>query len=170
MPIDYRAFKCLEVLVASVDDNMHQYVPYYFNLTEYLLSDDGSLLPSPLSISSEFLDQGAIFGLYDGSQVLIFVGSKVNVNLINDLFGSDFVQKGVRTGLPVSKAPISQKLRAFIDRLCSMHNVVYPLVTIIFETARERFLFTQRLMEDRGPNDMPSYVNFLQALRDRTSQ
>jgi protein transport protein SEC24 len=171
LPIDYRAAKCIDVLCSSVDDNMHQYVPYFVDLSEYLLgSSDEALLPAPLPLTSEHLDRGHIYLLYDGKQVMIMVGSQVNQNLVNDLFTGELTTKGFRLGLPVSKAPVADKLKRLIDRLGALHHNAHPMISIIHETARERFLFTSRLIEDRGPSDMPSYVNFLQALRDKTNQ
>jgi hypothetical protein len=53
--------------------------------------------------------------------------------------------------------------------LADMH-AVHPLVVTIADNARERVLFTARLVEDKGPMELPSYGNFLLTLREKSNQ
>jgi protein transport protein SEC24 len=171
LPIDYRAAKCVEVLCNSVDDNTHLFAPYFTAIGEWLEGRDNpetALLPGPLPLSSEHLDRSGIFLLDDGVSLYLLIGSNVNPAVVNECFG-DFDRLGYQIGVPPNrKNPRNERLLTLIRRLSAMHHN-HPLVISIIDAAKERFLFTSRLIEDKGPMDLPSYTNHVLSIRDRSN-
>ena len=171
LPIDYRAAKCVEVLCNSVDDNTHMFAPYFASIGEWLEGTDNpetALLPSPLPLSSEHLDRSGIFILDDSDSLYFLVGSNVNPAVISECFG-DFGRLGYLIGVPPNRRnPRSERLLALIRRISAMHHS-NPLVVSIIDVAKERSLFTSRLIEDKGPMDLLSYTNYVLNIRDRAN-
>uniref|UniRef100_A0A1B0D4N5 Uncharacterized protein n=1 Tax=Phlebotomus papatasi TaxID=29031 RepID=A0A1B0D4N5_PHLPP len=111
------------------------------------------------------LDSRSIFLLDCGTQILIFVGTNAQPNIVTGVFGVPSVNDipDLFFTLQNTGTPESEALHAFIEGL-NDEKPFAASIQIIRDSSSYRSQFTEKLIEDRADNSL-SYYEFLQHLR-----
>ncbi|KAE8666639.1 Protein transport protein Sec24-like CEF [Hibiscus syriacus] len=117
---------------------------------------DGSILPSTIPLSSEHVSDDGIYLLENGEDVLIYFGSSVDLNIVQQLFGFTSVDE-----VPTQQFdnPLSKKLNDVVN-VIRQQRCSYLRSKLCKKGDPSGMLFLSCMVEDKNAGGA-SYVEFL---------
>ncbi|OAY42146.1 protein transport protein Sec24-like At4g32640 [Manihot esculenta] len=123
--------------------------------------ENESLIPHALPLSSEHVSDDGIYLLENGQEALIYVGSSVDSNILQQLFGSSSVDEiPTQFVLQQYDNPLSKKLNDVINEI-RRRRCSYLRLKMCKKGDQSGLLFFSYLIEDKVPSGGLSYVEFL---------
>ncbi|KAL5768300.1 hypothetical protein ACOSQ2_015083 [Xanthoceras sorbifolium] len=124
-------------------------------------SEDGSLIPSFLPLSSEHVSDEGIYLLENGEDALIYIGNSVDPNILHQLFGISTVDEiPTQFVLQQYDNPLSKNLSDVINEI-RRQRCSYLRLKLCKKGDASGMLFFSYLVEDKIPTGGQSYVEFL---------
>ncbi|KVH93970.1 Gelsolin domain-containing protein [Cynara cardunculus var. scolymus] len=122
---------------------------------------DGSVIPSPIPLSSEHVSDDGIYLLENGEDCLIYIGSSVDPDITQKLFGISSASEIPSQRLhEVVNEIRSQRCNYLRLRLCKKGDPSGQFQNIRVVILSPRMMFFSYMVEDKSSNGL-SYVEFL---------
>ncbi|XP_067937652.1 protein transport protein Sec24C-like [Watersipora subatra] len=149
-------------LVMSLDVNSS--VPFFYPrlLPLHTLDVNSDALPTPIRCSTDrLLDTGAYL-LENGLSMFLWLGYNLNQEFIQDVFGvGSLAQINIETCILLElDNPRSQRINQIVSKVRSQRSRFMKL-TIVRQRDKLEPWFNHFLVEDKGTNGSPSYVDYL---------
>ncbi|XP_059616882.1 protein transport protein Sec24A [Phlebotomus argentipes] len=163
--LDDRVFAMCEMKTLPLDQLMRYVYPDFYNIDSLFENPKAKVEPSRMQLSAEKLDSRSIFLLDCGAQILIFVGTNAQPNIVTSVFGVPSVNDipDLFFTLQNTGTPECEALHAFIEGL-NEEKPFAASIQVIRDSSSYRSQFTEKLLDDRADNSL-SYYEFLQHLR-----
>ncbi|XP_039056227.1 protein transport protein Sec24-like At4g32640 [Hibiscus syriacus] len=121
---------------------------------------DCSILPPTIPLSSEHVSDDGIYLLENGEDVLIYFGSSVDSNIVQQLFGFTSVDEGpTQFVMQQFDNPLSKKLNDVVN-VIRQQRCSYLRFKLCKKGDPSGMLFLSCMVEDKNAGG-PSYVEFL---------
>lgn len=121
---------------------------------------DGSLIPSPIPLSSENISDAGIYLLENGLDALIYIGNAVDSNILQQLFGfSSIAEIPTQYVLQQHDNSLSKAFNEVINEI-RRQRCSYLRLKICKQGDPSGMLFSSYMVEDKTPMGL-SYVEFL---------
>ncbi|XP_063716362.1 protein transport protein Sec24C-like isoform X3 [Symsagittifera roscoffensis] len=123
------------------------------------------LLPNPIRCSADKLEDHGCYILENGLLMVLWLGQAVSPNWMQQVFGVDSVNQldtegPGRHAVPVSETALNEKLRSIISSIRGERKK-YLKLFIVKQRDKLDLWFRTMLLEDKGMDNSPSYVDFL---------
>ncbi|KAG5607928.1 hypothetical protein H5410_029420 [Solanum commersonii] len=156
-PIDTRSFWINYVSPLSVSLAIPWVHPRLIAIHELNTKDnEESLIPHPIPLSSEYINDNGIYLLENGEDCLIYVGNSADPSVMHQLLGISSVEQ-----VPAQQHdnPLSKKLNDIINEIrCQRCN--YLRLKLCKKGDSSGMLFFSNMVEDKTSIGL-SYVEFL---------
>lgn len=122
------------------------------------------LVQEPLRLSSEFIVNGGVYLIFNGTELILYVTINVNPNLLLDLFGVETIDQVTPVLQPLSTHISQQALnivRFFTEFLHLKEDINIKLVRKNIEHDGD---IQELLVEDRAMDKTESYLAFVQLI------
>lgn len=162
MTLDDRAFVMQAVLTMDVRSSIAHLYPTLIPLHEIDLSANPVETPLPIRCIMEKLSEQGVYLLENGIHMFLWVGLGANPEFVQNVFGApSAIQIDIeRPHLPELDNPLSIEVRRIIDEL-RIERHRYMRLTIVRQREKLEPVFKHFLVEDRGADGSPGYVDFL---------
>ncbi|KAJ9087934.1 COPII subunit [Entomophthora muscae] len=129
-----------------------------------------AILPAPLNLRSDALDQGGIYLLDTVHRAMIYVGTRADPKLLTDLFAvsSYGALFGGKVTLPLLDSTLSRQVQVILaQNRKEAREVYYQEIHVIKEDGDPslRLMFLTHMVEDRT-NSVQSYHQFINHLKE----
>ncbi|KAL9258600.1 transport protein SEC24 C-like protein [Drosera capensis] len=117
---------------------------------------DGAIIPPPTPLSSEHVSDEGVYLLENGIDALIYLGSAVNPQIVQQVFGVSSIEE-----IPAQRLdnPLSKKLNEVINEI-RRQRCSYLRLKLCKKGDSSGMLFFSYMVEDKTPPGL-SYVEFL---------
>lgn len=123
-------------------------------------SDDGSIIPTTMPLSSEHISDDGIYLLENGEDGLIYVGGSVNPDTLQQIFGSSSMEElPTQLVLQQHDNALSKKVNDVINEI-RRQRCSYLRLRLCRKGDPSGMLFFSYMIEDKTPGGL-SYVEFL---------
>ncbi|KAF7998595.1 hypothetical protein HCN44_011003 [Aphidius gifuensis] len=157
MTVDDRSYIMMVVSTMPVYTSVIYFYPRLLPLHDININDDD--LPQQLRCSiDKFIDDGA-FLLENGIHMFFWLGLGLSAEWIQAVFGSPVADTD-RTSLPVIDNPLNKRVRDIIAQVRAERHHCMRL-TIVRQRDKLEMVLRHFLVEDRGNDGSPGYVDFL---------
>ncbi|XP_054707353.1 protein transport protein Sec24D-like [Uloborus diversus] len=160
MSLDDRSFAMLAVNSMGVKSTAIYFYPTLIPLHE--IDPNSDELPVPVRCSIEKLNDTGAYLLENGIYMFLWIGQAINPEWLQNVFGvqsTNHLDKQ-KTSLPELNTPLSQKIRRVVENI-EEGRQWYMRLTVMVQGDKLEVVFRQFLVEDRGSDGNPSYVDFL---------
>ncbi|XP_063217274.1 protein transport protein Sec24C [Bacillus rossius redtenbacheri] len=160
MTIDDRWFVMQALSIMDIPSSVAYFYPRLLPLLDV---DPGSdEIPSPIRCSSDKLTDDGVYLLENGIHMFIWIGLNVDVEWVQNVFGvHSAAQIDIdKTELPILDNPLSEHIRNMVQKIRDQRHRSMRL-TLVRQRDKLELVFKHFLMEDRGLDGSPSYVDFL---------
>nr|KAJ0207773.1 hypothetical protein LSAT_V11C500280400 [Lactuca sativa] len=161
--IDDRSFWISYVTSLSVQLAIPLVYPRMISVHDLLSKEtdgSGSVIPPPIPLSSEHVSDEGIYLLENGEDCLVYVGSSVDPDVTQKLFGISSVGEiPTQFVLQQYENPLSKKLHEVINEIRSQ-RCNYLRLKLCKKGDQSGMMFFSYMVEDKSPNGL-SYVEFL---------
>lgn len=160
MTIDDRSFIIQAVTIMDIPSSVVFFYPRLVPLCE--IDVDSTELPSAIRCTSDKIRDDGVYLLENGIHLFLWIGLNVGMEWIQDVFGvHSAAQIDIdRTSLPELDNPLSVRIRSVIDSVRQQRHRCMRL-TLVRQQGKLEMVFKHFLVEDRGSDGSPSYVDFL---------
>ncbi|CAL1266343.1 unnamed protein product [Larinioides sclopetarius] len=158
--LDDRSFAMLAVNSMDVKSTATYFYPTLFPLHD--VDPDFVGIPNPIRCSIEKLSDSGAYLLENGIYMFLWIGQAINPEWLQNVLGvqsTNQVDKQ-KTSLPELNNPLSNKIRQIIEELENGRQRFMRL-SIMVQGDKLEIVFRHFLVEDRGGDGSPSYVDFL---------
>ncbi|GIZ01366.1 protein transport protein Sec24C [Caerostris extrusa] len=154
--LDDRSFSMLAVNSMDVKSTATYFYPTLIPLHD--ADPDSNGIPNQIRCSIEKLSDSGAYLLVNGIYMFLWIGQAINPDWLQNVLGVQSTnqidkQKELNT-------PLSNKIRQIIEDL-EEDGQWYMRLTIMVQGDKLEIVFRQFLVEDRGADGSPSYVDFL---------
>lgn len=132
------------------------------------------MLPPQLNLSSQNIEFYGLYVIFDGINLILWIGKEAVPLLIEDVFGVSSLQdiSAGKTTLPVLDTALNQKIHNIMSKLCSYDKgtILQPQLWVIrggVDMALQNWAFSM-LIEDRAESQ-PSYQQFISQLKSKAA-
>ncbi|XP_046392405.1 protein transport protein Sec24C isoform X2 [Ischnura elegans] len=162
LTIDDRSFVMQAVMTMDVPSSVVYFYPRLIPLHDLISDPDGKELPQPMRCLAEKMRDDGVYVLENGIHMFLWIGLNVGVQWVRDVFGAQSAaQIDIdRTSLPEIDNPLSERIRAVIEEIRQQRHRRMRL-TLVRQRDKLEIVFKHFLVEDRGNDGSPSYVDFL---------
>ncbi|KAH1004221.1 hypothetical protein HUJ04_004007 [Dendroctonus ponderosae] len=162
MTLDDRAFVMQAVLTMDVRSSTGHLYPTLIPLHEIDLSTNPVETPLPIRCIMEKLSEQGVYLLENGIHMFLWVGLGANPEFVQNVFGApSAIQIDIeRPHLPELDNPLSIEVRRIINDL-RIERHRYMRLTVVRQREKLEPVFKHFLVEDRGTDGSPGYVDFL---------
>ncbi|XP_051147877.1 protein transport protein Sec24-like CEF [Andrographis paniculata] len=123
------------------------------------VSDD-PIIPSPIPLSSEHVSDEGIYLLENGDDCLIYAGSSVDKNVLQQLFGVSAIEEiPIQFIVQQYDNPLSKKLNAILNEIRRQRSS-YLRMKLCKKGDVSGTMFFSHMVEDKTPGGL-SYVEYL---------
>ncbi|XP_071455652.1 protein transport protein Sec24C [Hetaerina americana] len=162
LTIDDRSFVMQAVMLMDVPSSVVYFYPRLIPLHDLISDPNGSELPQPMRCLAEKMRDDGVYVLENGIHMFLWIGLNVGVQWVRDVFGAQSAaQIDIdRTSLPQLDNPLSRRISTVIEEIRSQRHRRMRL-TLVRQRDKLEIVFKHFLVEDRGNDGSPSYVDFL---------
>ncbi|XP_036306070.1 protein transport protein Sec24D [Pipistrellus kuhlii] len=170
-PTDERAFQQQLVMTMGVADSQLFFYPQLLPIHTAAAQSPSPAVPAAVRCSEARLSEEGVFLLADGLRLFLWLGASCPPELIQGLFSVPSLAhvSADLTVLPEVGSPHSQALRAVVGALQRRRPHSMKLV-IVKQREQPEMAFRQLLVEDKGLDGAPSYMDFLCCLHKAVCQ
>lgn len=158
--LDDRSFAMLSLNGMSVENSVFYFYPTLISLHD--LDVNSEEMPVPVRCSMEKLSASGAYLLTNGIYMFLWISQGINPQWVHDVFGvqSPLAIDKQQTSLVEVDTPLSKRICHIIDDLQEI-SLCYMRLNIVLQGDKLEIVFRQFLVEDRGVDGSPSYVEFL---------
>ncbi|KAF5297356.1 hypothetical protein FQR65_LT01286 [Abscondita terminalis] len=162
MTVDDRSFVMQAVMTMDVPNSVFYFYPRLIPLHELQLEEDCQDIPAPIRCSMEKMVEQGVYLLENGIHMMIWIGLGINSEFCQQVFGvPSAVQIDVdKVTIPVLDNPMSKAVHSVIKQIRTERHRFMRL-TLVRQREKLEPVFKHFLVEDRGLDNSPSYVDFL---------
>ncbi|XP_036159162.1 protein transport protein Sec24D [Myotis myotis] len=171
IPTDERAFQRQLVMTMGVADSQLFFYPQLLPIHTAVTQSPSPAVPAAVRCSEARLSEDGVFLLADGLRMFLWLGASSPPELIQGIFNVPSLAhvSADMTVLPEVGSPHSQALRAIVGALQRKRPYSMKLV-IVKQREQPEMAFRQLLVEDKGLDGGPSYMDFLCCLHKGVCQ
>lgn len=184
MTCDDRSYAMQFVAVMNLTMSVSYFYPRMIPIHE--LDVDADNIPLAIRTTAEKMTDNGAYILENGVHMFVWLGLSLAPEFTQAVFGAPCSQQidTDRCGVPVYDNPLSERVRGIIEQIQAerprgMRVSIFTLffsyfilttciyrVQVILVRPRDKFesIFRHFLIEDRGTNGAPSYVDYLRYL------
>lgn len=160
MTCDDRSFAMHWVMIMDVNSSVVYFYPRLVAL--HTIDLEAVETPSPMRCTYEKLLDDGVYLLDNGIHMFIWLGLNASSEFISQVFGVPTAAQvdTDKTFLPLLDNPLSLKIRNLMEDIREERRRSMRL-TLVRQRDKMEMVFKHFLMEDRGLDGSPSYVDFL---------
>ncbi|KAK1342271.1 hypothetical protein QTO34_015027 [Cnephaeus nilssonii] len=171
IPTDERAYQRQLVMTMGVADSQLFFYPQLLPIHTAATQSPSPTVPAAVRCSEARLSEEGVFLLANGLHMFLWLGVSSPPELIQGIFNVPSLAhvNADMTVLPEVGSPHSQTLRAIVGALQRKRPYSMKLV-IVKQREQPEMAFRQLLVEDKGLDGGPSYMDFLCCLHKGVCQ
>lgn len=160
MTCDDRSYVMQYVLSMDLPMSVSYFYPRLIPLHDVNVNDTD--IPLPIRCTYEKMNENGAYILENGIHMFIWLGLGLSTEIVQQLFGVQCTAQ-VDTGklsLPQMETPLSKRIRQIVEKI-QQERTRCMRVTLVKQRDKLESVFRHFLVEDRGTDGSPSYVDFL---------
>lgn len=158
---DERALHIYHLSTCTIETSIVYYYPRLIPLTDFEQDAEGTM-PMPVRTSYEKLHQDGAFLLENGLVMFLWVGTSTPVQWLQDVFGVNAPHQldPTLSDLPNNDNDNSKRVREILTQVRG-ESQYHLRLFVVPQQGKHEVVLRSYLIEDKGVNGAPSYVDFL---------